>query len=198
MTIKLVSSSLIKNAVYFAAEQHDGQYRKGVRVPFFAHPVLVAFGVLQYTQDEKTLAAAILHDVLEDCPNVTEKKIEKIFGKEICKIVTEVTFVKGKNDKNKTWKDRKKTNINKIKNASREALLIIASDKICNMKGYFEFAQLNGQKELSKLFNGSLEDHFWYYDEILLILKSKLIRHPIVREYDRILKYYKLTLSFNK
>jgi len=158
----IIASSLVKKAVYFAAEKHDGQYRKGLPVPYFAHPVLVALGVLEYSHDEHVVAAAILHDVLEDCPGVTKAKLEKLFGKEVSEIVAEVTFTKRKHEKNETWKERKQFNIDRIKNASKKALIIVASDKITNMKGYFEFAESNGPQKLSKLFHGSLKEYFCY------------------------------------
>jgi len=192
---KLKSSSLIKTAVYFAAEKHDGQYRKGTHVPFFAHSILVAFDVLKYSGDENITAAAILHDVLEDCPKVTKMQLKKLFGNKVAKIVSEVSSVEKKHKKNKIWKEKKLTYISKIKNASKEALIVVAADKINNMKAYFESVQLRGPKKLSKVFGGSLQEYFWYYKEILTILKSGLGNHPIVKEYEKIIKFYELTLT---
>ena len=194
----LITSSLIKKAVYFSAEKHDKQYRKGLRVPYFAHPVLVALGVLEYSHDENLIAAAILHDILEDCRGVTTKELEKLFGEKVSKIVLEVTFLKGKYIKNMSWKNRKQFYINKIQKDSKEALLILASDKITNMKGYFEFAESNSQKELSKLFHASLQDYFWYYKKILTILKSRLHNHQIVKEYENLIQHYELKLMLEK
>jgi len=80
----------IKKALYFACEKHDGQYRKGGRIPYIAHPVLVVFGVQKYTSDEDVIATALLHDVLEDCPDVSIDILQKEFGDRITNLVKEM------------------------------------------------------------------------------------------------------------
>ncbi len=193
----LFSSPLIKKAVYFAAEKHDGQYRKGSRVPYFAHPVLVAFGVLEYSKDQHVIAAAILHDILENCPQVTLGELKKIFGNKVARIVEEVSLSVNKAKKKKGWKNKKELYLNKIKNASKEALLVVAIDKISNMRAYFESAMARGKNDLTKLFGGTLEDYFWYYGKISAVLESKLGNHSIVKEYKKTLLYYQIQLAYS-
>ena len=119
----------IKKALYFATEKHDGQYRKGSgRVPYIAHPVQVAFIVSTYTKDAEVIAAAFLHDVIEDCPNVSVNLLRKEFGNKIAQLVDEVSLVANK--KFATWKERKEIYLKKIKDASKEALIIVAVDKV--------------------------------------------------------------------
>ena len=190
--------TIIKKAVYFVAEKHDGKYRKGTHVPSFAHSVLVAFDVLKYSSDENLIAAAILHDVLEDCPRVTKKQLKKIFGDKVAKIVSEVSLTEKRHIKNKIWKEKKIAYISKIKKASKESLVVVAADKINNMTAYFESVRLYSPQKLSKFFGGTLGDYFWYYREILTILKSKIGSHKIVKEYEKILKYYQSALSPTK
>ena len=190
----IIASQFIKKAVYFASEKHDGQYRKGTKVPYFAHAVLVAFGVLKHSHDEQIIAAAVLHDVLEDCPNVKKNEIKKLFGSKVSRMVEEVSAPIYDNKKGKTWKDKKQTYIKKIKEASKASLVIVASDKITNMQGYFDAVQSRGIDVVSKFFSGSLEDYFWYYNEVLIILQSNIGKHPIVKEYKKILKQYESTL----
>ena len=99
--------SNFKKALYFACEKHDGQYRRGGNVPYVAHPVLVTFTIRKYTDDENILCAALLHDVIEDCPDVSIDLLKNEFGNQITELVTEVSFVDNKNCK--TWKEKKES-----------------------------------------------------------------------------------------
>jgi len=61
---------LLHRALAFAARAHHGQFRKDGATPFFSHPARVAMRVaLDFgCDDPEVLAAAVLHDVIEDCP----------------------------------------------------------------------------------------------------------------------------------
>ena len=56
----------INLALKIAAKAHQGQNRKGTDVPYIFHPVAVGMIISQYTNDEATIVAGILHDILED------------------------------------------------------------------------------------------------------------------------------------
>ena len=179
---------IVKNALYFAAQKHNGQYRKGNKVPYITHPVLVAFTLQKYTSNQNIIAAALLHDVLEDCLDVSYLDIEKKFGKKIATLVQEVSFL----EKNLThsWKIRKKIYLNKIKNVGKNALLIICADKMSNMQAYFD-AILTKNKINLKEFGGTIKDYYWFYTEIGKILIQKIPHQKIVRDYIDLLTTYK-------
>jgi (p)ppGpp synthase/HD superfamily hydrolase len=62
-------SDMILDALRFATEKHDGQFRRGTNLPYITHPVAVSYVVIQTKQSKHLLelaTAAILHDVLED------------------------------------------------------------------------------------------------------------------------------------
>ncbi|RMH59001.1 MAG: bifunctional (p)ppGpp synthetase/guanosine-3',5'-bis(diphosphate) 3'-pyrophosphohydrolase [Candidatus Hydrogenedentota bacterium] len=82
---------LIDRAYHFAREAHQGQYRASGD-PYFTHPVEVAIILAEHRFDAVTLAAALLHDVVEDC-GVTPDRLEKEFGAEIRLIVEGVTKI---------------------------------------------------------------------------------------------------------
>lgn len=184
-------TDLIKRAIYFAAEKHDKQYRKGTNVPYFAHPVLVAMEVSKYSEDEDIIAAAFLHDVIEDC-SVGYTELQKLFSKRIAKIVKELSFSTG-GDKKISWRDKKKVYLKKVKKASEEALVIVAADKMNNMRSYFD-AVISGV-DVGKLFRGDLSGYLWYYGKILEILKSRMSRHPITSAYQKTLESYRVKLT---
>ena len=62
---------MIDKAITFATKAHEGQFRKGTKLPYIVHPLEVGVIVSRMTQDKEVIAAAILHDTLEDCKEVT-------------------------------------------------------------------------------------------------------------------------------
>src|SRR5256886_16433681 len=84
-----VDKELVTRAFRYAAAAHDGQQRRSGS-DFIEHPVGVARICAQLRLDEQTLAAALLHDVVED----TETELDEVrseFGDEIAKLVDGVT-----------------------------------------------------------------------------------------------------------
>lgn len=183
----LFTSTHIKKALYFAAEKHDGQYRKGGNVPYITHPVLVAFKVSKYINDEEIIAGAILHDVLEDCRDVTFKILQKEFGDRVAHIVDEVS---APDNTYATWKEKKEAYISKIKNVSDDALNIVAADKMMNMQAYFDALKTRGD-EIKQYFKGTPNEYRWYYGEIGNILTYRLKNHSITQDYLKLLELYK-------
>lgn len=60
---------LVIKAIQFASAKHDGQKRKGSGLPYVTHPIIVAYLLAKFKQSkrlEELMAAAILHDTLED------------------------------------------------------------------------------------------------------------------------------------
>ena len=180
-------SPIIKKALYFAAERHDGQYRKGGRVPYIVHPVQVALGVCAYTDDEEIIAAAFLHDVLEDCADVSIGLLQKEFNDRIAQMVSEVSLVEG--EKYATWKEKKEAYLTKIKKASKGALIIVAVDKMNNLRAYFDALRERGDA-VARYFGGTPDEYRWYYTEIGTILMSTLGEHPVVKNYIAIWQSY--------
>lgn len=80
---------LLEKAYCYAAEAHEGQRRRSGG-PYIEHPLHTAYILADLHLDSSTLAAALLHDVPEDC-GVPIKEIEKRFGPEIARLVDGVT-----------------------------------------------------------------------------------------------------------
>jgi len=81
-------ANLLSRAISFAARSHSGQVRKDGETPYFAHPVrvmtilLTQFGV----RDPEVLAAAVLHDTIEDTTADRDDLIEH-FGPRVAELV---------------------------------------------------------------------------------------------------------------
>lgn len=83
-----------EKALEYALVKHKGQYRKFSNIPYLWHPISVAKNVEQNKTSknlELLLTAAILHDTVEDCEEVTIEEIAKIFGYKVAALVDELT-----------------------------------------------------------------------------------------------------------
>ncbi|MBR1584893.1 MAG: bifunctional (p)ppGpp synthetase/guanosine-3',5'-bis(diphosphate) 3'-pyrophosphohydrolase, partial [Clostridia bacterium] len=81
---------LIERAGHFAENAHAGQFRKSGE-PYIVHPMFVASILVELMIDPPTIAAALLHDTVEDCDNVTLDLIQDQFGEEVARLVDGVT-----------------------------------------------------------------------------------------------------------
>jgi len=84
--------SLWRDAAAFAARKHSGQLRRDGRTPYFSHVVRVAMTVSEVfgCHDEETLAAALLHDLIEDTTTDYDDLLER-FGKAVADMVAVLT-----------------------------------------------------------------------------------------------------------
>jgi GTP pyrophosphokinase len=82
-------SALIQNAFLFAKKAHRYQFRQS-KQPFFIHPVATAFILAELGADCKTVAAALLHDVLEDT-RTKPAQLKGVFGADVLRLVQGVT-----------------------------------------------------------------------------------------------------------
>src|SRR5215216_1379037 len=90
-------SDRINHALAFAAKHHDQQVRKGTRLPYVTRPANVAIILARYSQDDHTIVAGILHDVVEDCVRdaysapMLEQRIGDKFGRDVLETTMAVT-----------------------------------------------------------------------------------------------------------
>ena len=80
---------LIDKAYHFAEEKH-GDQRRASGIPYILHPTSVACILVELGMDSESIAAALLHDVVEDTP-VTLEEVTKMFGSEIAELIDGVT-----------------------------------------------------------------------------------------------------------
>ncbi len=85
-------ADIVRKAYAFAAEKHSNQIRRSGE-PYINHPLAVALILAELEMDASTLAAGLLHDVVEDT-GVTNDEISQLFGKEISTLVDGVTKLK--------------------------------------------------------------------------------------------------------
>jgi len=123
--------SLIVAAADFAARRHAGQRRKGVAgEPYVNHLLEVAALLAEATggRDAELVAAALLHDTLEDTATEYEE-LAALFGRDIAALVAEVT-----DDKSLPKAERKRRQIESAPAASERAKLLKIADKTSNVR----------------------------------------------------------------
>ena len=123
--------SIVLAASAFAAHKHRDQRRKGADAsPYINHPIAVANVLANEAgiTDPTILAAALLHDTIEDT-DTTAGELVAEFGPRIAAIVVEVT-----DDKDLDKPVRKQLQIEHAATLSRPAQLVKIADKICNIR----------------------------------------------------------------
>lgn len=130
-------NALYKKALAFAKKAHGDQKRKYTGMPYIGHPIEVARILSQAgIVDENILAAALMHDVLEDTP-VTSLEMNSVFGYAVTGLVLEVTDISCPNDGNRA--QRKAIDRNHLFQASAAAQTIKLADLISNTKSIVQY-----------------------------------------------------------
>ena len=125
-----MNNQLILKAAHFAAQKHRDQRRKDKEVsPYINHPISVAkiISEIGNIEDPEVLAAALLHDTIEDTETTVDELIDN-FGERVCRLVQELT-----DDKTLPKLERKQRQIVHAKEISEDAALIKLGDKISNV-----------------------------------------------------------------
>ena len=126
--------NLIDRALIYATEAHSGVTRKGTNIPYIFHCSEAAAIVADMTDDEDVIAAAVLHDVVEDTEH-TISDVRAEFGDRIAELVSYETEDKMRDiPAEESWETRKKAFLEELKTAPIEAKMITLADKLSNMR----------------------------------------------------------------
>lgn len=145
----------------FAIKAHEGQVRKSEPdKPMIIHPINAAHILKEYNMDSNVIAAAYLHDVVEDT-KYTIEDIEKKFGSDIASLVSSATEL----DKSLSWEERKKHTIETIKTKDLRHKAIVCADKISNLEDLLILSKKNNIDAFSS-FKRGYDKQKWYYESI--------------------------------
>ena len=158
----------LNEAINMAASAHAGQVRKGTKVPYIVHPMEVMSIVAGFTEDVEVMAAAVLHDVVEDT-SLTLSDIEERFGKKVAKMVAADSENKRRDlPAADTWKVRKKETLDYVRDkATREEKMIIFGDKLSNLRAIHRDYMKYGDAVWQKFVMTDKNEHRWYYSEFV-------------------------------
>ena len=117
----------IRYAYFVAEDAHSGQSRKSGE-PYITHPLAVAHIVADLRMDEDSVVAALLHDVLEDCPSIKRETLEELFGPQVVEIVDGVTKLKFKQQDALTERQQQAAKSAQAAETLRKMLIAMARD----------------------------------------------------------------------
>ena len=181
-------SDLIEHALRFASSAHCDQYRKGSDVPYIMHPAAVMEILLraEFT-NETILAAALLHDVIEDTP-VSEEQLAAEFPESVVNLVRFLSEEKRHPGGEKIpWLQRKKSHIAKVRNSPLEARAIVLADKCHNLHSLLY--DLKRDDTAWNKFNASASEMIWYHQEMIAAAaQSDEALHPLLQECLKVLE----------
>lgn len=163
MANKPLNTELLDRAIIFAVKAHAGTERRGKGFPYIVHPMEAVEIVSTMTTDQELLAAAALHDTVEDTP-VTVEQIRAEFGDRIASLVASEsdTFEAGVSEED-SWHSRKQAAIDRLAAASHDAKIVAMGDKLSNMRAIARDYSIKGD-ELWKIFHAKdRRDHEWHY-----------------------------------
>ena len=179
-------------ALAFAVEHHGDQRRKGTDVPYVSHLLAVASLVLDDGGDETEAIAALLHDVVEDCPDVTVEVVRDAFGPDVAAIVEACSD--RTTDPKPPWPERKDHYVQHLLDpaTSVSALRVSAADKVHNLQSMLDDHRRIGD-DLWQRFNEaarSAEAQLGNYRRLLEAFEARLpdstLTAKLRRTYDEL------------
>lgn len=188
MANKYIDTSILDKAIHFAIDAHANTERRGKGFPYSVHLMEAVEIAATITSDQEILAAAALHDTVEDT-DVTVEQLRKEFGDRIAELVEAESdkFANGFSDRD-SWTVRKKAALERLANAPYDAKIVAMGDKLSNMRAIARDYERIGD-ELWKIFhapNGK-SDHEWRYRGLAVALFD-LAGTPAYREFVTLLE----------
>jgi len=163
MANKYIDSTLLDKAIIFAVNAHHNTERRGKGFPYIVHPMEAVEVVASITPDQELLAAAALHDTIEDT-DVTVEDIRREFGERIANLVHAESdqFTEGVSEED-SWHERKQAAIDRLAASSRDAKIVAMGDKLSNMRAIYRDYMTKGD-ELWNIFHvKDKASHEWHY-----------------------------------
>lgn len=153
----------LQKAYSYAASMHEGQNRKGTQIPYFSHLITTMNYAMELTDDVEILAAAVLHDTLEDT-YATLLDLQMEFGSVIASYVAAETENKRiGSPADVTWEMRKYENIAHLQKSPYEVKIIVLSDKTANAESMAKEWSIVGDRLWEKFNQKDKRKQEWYY-----------------------------------
>ena len=161
---------LVSEAIAFAVKAHDGMRRKKSEAPYILHPMEAAVIVGTMTNDQNLIAAAALHDVVEDA-DITLEEVEERFGKRVRELVESETEDKRADlPPESTWRVRKEESLEVLKNTDDIAVLMVwLGDKLANMRSIYRDFKAEGIAMWQRFNQKDVTEQAWYYRSIVTL-----------------------------
>ena len=184
-----IDTTLLDKAIEFAVRAHHNTERRGKGFPYIVHPMEAVAIVATLSPDQELLAAAALHDVVEDTA-VSIEDLRQAFGDRVANLVELESdkFVDGVKESD-SWHDRKQAAINRLAAAPRDAKMVAMGDKLSNMRAIARDYDLLGDKLWDRFHApGGRTDHEWHYRGLAQSLNDLAGTHAFT-EFTRLIEH---------
>ena len=163
MANKPLDTTLLDRAIVFAVRAHAGTERRGKGFPYIVHPMEAVEIVATMTSDQELLAAAVLHDTVEDT-DTTVEQIRTEFGDRIASLVaSESDIVVDGVSEEDSWHARKQAAIDRLARASHDAKIVALGDKLSNMRAIARDYAQQGDALWNLFHVKDRKEHEWHY-----------------------------------
>ncbi len=172
MANQKLDTGLLDRAILFAVRAHSGTERRGKGFPYIVHPMEAVAIVATMTSDQELLAAAALHDTIEDT-DVTVDTLRAEFGDRIAGLVAEESdvLIEGQSEQ-ESWHERKQTAIDRLCGASHDAKMVALGDKLSNMRAIARDYAMQGDALWNLFHVKERSEHEWHYRGLARALKE--------------------------
>ena len=158
-----LDTRLLDKAIIYAVRAHAGTERRGKGFPYIVHPMEAMEIVSTMTSDQELLAAAALHDVVEDT-DITVEEIRAEFGDRIASLVAAESDAGQEGvSEEESWRSRKEQGIRRLQGASRDVKIVALGDKLSNMRAIARDFALQGASFWNIFHVKDPREHEWRY-----------------------------------
>lgn len=188
-------SPLIQKAIKYAIRVHElesKQKRKGKSIPYITHPLTVGLILSRVTDEENTICAGLLHDVVEDCVpkgSVTVEMLASEFNEDIARQVSDLSE---KGDKSLPWLERKTAALAHIKETKNDSQLVKSADVLQNMTELIDDIKADGLRVFDH-FNAGRDDIVKRYELLIAELTKVWPENPLLPDlkvnYEKLLSF---------
>ncbi len=153
----------IEQAIEYALKAHEGAKRKGSGLPYILHPLETAAIAAFFTTDEDVIAAAALHDVVEDAARTAEELRARFGGRVAALVMADSEDKRRDRPAGETWEIRKQETLDFLKTASRDEKIVTFADKLANLRSTLNDYAALGDALWDRFQQKDPERHVWYY-----------------------------------
>ena len=172
MANKPLDTKLLDRAIIYAVKAHAGTERRGKGFPYIVHPMEAVEIVATITPDQELLAAAALHDVVEDT-DVTVEDLRREFGDRIASLVASESDVEVEGvSEEDSWHARKQAAIDRLAAAPHDAKIVAMGDKLSNMRAIARDYAQKGEALWQIFHTNDPREHEWHYRGLAASLKE--------------------------
>lgn len=181
--------NILDEAIILAVKAHSGMKRKGTNIPYIVHPIEAAAIASTLTDDLEVIAAAVLHDVVEDT-EVSLKQLKNEFGDKVASLVYFDSEDKMSDlPAQETWQIRKQATLDLLNKSTFAEQIVVLADKLSNIRAIYRDYISIGEKLWDRFNQRDKDKHKWYYKGVadkLTLLKNSFAYKEYVKLIDKV------------